>query len=120
MGIFKEEARYLEDMEKFQIPIYTDACDRGIFATEEVKAQMKETIQTLLDLTHSYIEWGTDNAGIQRVYNLLIIWEADGEMVYGTQYKVGYYKDRDAEFFSIDSKRVELTPEDMERRAELG
>ena len=120
MGVFKEEARFLEDLMRQQRQIWPDSCDAGVDATNSLKAQMKQVIESLIVLPGSYLEFKSNMPAVQRTWKLLICWEMDrGDMLYrGTEYTVGYYKDSKKEFFSIESENVSLTEQQVAQRTE--
>lgn len=103
MGVFKEEVRALEDLQRRQSSMWNDSADYGVQATDEVKDTMRWVIKSLLALDESKIVWKMDDNGItQRQYELTVYFSKDD----GVTFTVLYYKGRGTEFFSIDSRRA--------------
>lgn len=100
MSMFKEEIRYLEDLARRQVRIYSDACDEGILATPEIKRDMCNVLTTLLNLEGSRIIDRQDRPNyVARTYHLEIQWtKCDW-----TTISLAYINDRRAkkEFFTI-------------------
>lgn len=110
MGMFKEEAYFLEDLEKRQTRIYDDACDLGVEFKDLDVDRLREVIKDLLDLPGSKLVYGTDLCGTQRQYKLFIAWGQDEEIANGTEYEVLYVKDTKyhKEFVSVSSHRKQI------------
>lgn len=103
MGLFKEQANFLESLYKRQEQIWNDSIDIGIYLKDMTQDEiefMRDTIKLLLDLPGSKISWAANKPAIQREYRLVIMWSRDDKVVY----KVSYFKDRIKEFFMIDFK----------------
>lgn len=101
MGMFKEEIRYLEDLAKQQVRIYSDACDTGVLATPEIKRDMRDILETLLSLEGSkVIGRQNDSFCVSRDYHLEIQWSKSE----WTAISVAYINDKRAkkEFFTVD------------------
>lgn len=101
MGVFKEEVKALEDLERLQGQIWPDAADQGVFATDDVKDTMRWVVKSLLQLPESRIVFSTDAPAVQRQYELTVYFSMED----GVTFDVLYYKGRE-EFFSISSRRA--------------
>lgn len=110
MGAFKEEAHFLEELQKQQGQIWNDSADYGISRTDmsaKKVGKLRAVIKDLLELPGSKVEWKANTPAIQRQYRLIIMWSGMYEgRCDATQYNVLYFKDRKNEFFSIDSFHV--------------
>ena len=103
MGIFKEEVRALEDLQRRQSSMWNDSADYGVQATDEVKSTMRWVLKSLLALEESKVVWKMDDNGItQRQYELTVYFSMED----GVTFNVLYYKGPKREFFSIDAKRA--------------
>jgi len=102
MGIFKEKIYQLEDWARQQVQIYPDAADYGIIATDDIKAQMKEILQTLPEVIVS--DKINSRSQVCRRYRSTVWWDIED----GTLVDIGYVKDyiRRVEFFSINLRNV--------------
>ena len=122
MSVFKEEAHFLDSLEKRQKRIWDDSCDLGILRKDLHEAEvvrLREVINTLLKLPGSKITWRAEQPAQQRHYYLVILWglthNAPNEYD-GTTYNVLYYKGKKKEFFSISKEAVLVTaPKDFEK-----
>lgn len=118
MGMFKEEAKFLEFLAKKQQRIWGSSCDMGILKSDmslRTVNQLRHTIKTLLELPGSKLAWRADQPAIQRDYRLVIMWGASDQVSYdATIYKVLYFKDRTKEFFSFDLKHARVDQDGKE------
>ena len=105
MGVFKEEIIDLEHMWHKQVPVYLDSCDRGVMATPEVKARMREIVTSLPGMAKPI--WKFDHGKVtQREYKSTVEW-GGGD---ATEVRLLYVNDRPhkKEFFSIHLKSVRM------------
>ena len=98
MGVFKEEAHCLEQVQKLSKQIYSDATDHGYPYKKDdpdsIARAAIAAIKGLKDLVVSRHEWGDKGSpgrGSQVVIE--IAWEMDGNIECGTEYTVSYSYD---------------------------
>lgn len=106
MGVFKEQANFLLELEKRQKQIWNDSCDLGIeksYLSDDELNRLRDTIELLLDLPGSKVSWRADSPACQRLYQLVIMWGRNDDGKFdATIFKILYFKDNRKEFFSID------------------
>lgn len=118
MGVFKEEVSALENLQRQQRQIWSDAADMGVIATDEVKDTMRWVIKSLLALDESKIVWRMDGEVTQRQYELTVYFSMEDGVTFDVLYYKGHLYGHKGvqEFFSITSRRApSLVPDALHK-----
>lgn len=104
MGVFKEEVNYLEGLVAQQKRIYSDSIDYGVSATDEIKNQVRETLQALPGATENCPAgkpvWKSEAGNVtQRLYKSRVKWSMEDGVAIGILYVND--RPRKKEYFTI-------------------
>jgi len=124
MGVFKEEAKALEDVARLQKQIWPDSCDYGVIleAPSDPREQsVRAALVGLESLPRRMTEWGNEYSG-GTTYVVFIPWEREGGLYLGTEYRVTFghgtnhgfnHLPRRFKYISIAASRATRTEEEM-------
>lgn len=113
MGVGKEALRTLEDLARKQVQIYDDAADVGIFETDEIRQQVRDSLAELRSLEGGESDsWGDGYQG-GTSYKTRLGFEVDDGQVHGVLVEVSRNVDRKrlaSPFFFISITRSSWPP----------